>query len=333
MTLSYALRRTGLFFLIVWFTATLNFAVIHLAPGDPAAAQIGRLQLAGANISNSRVIIAQFRERFGLDAPLLTQYWKYLLALAHGDLGYSIAHFPNTVTESIAAAAPWTIGLVLTSLLIAWTAGSILGALLVWRGVPRLLKGALTPLMMITAIPPYLLALVLIDIFAFRLNWLPSQGGQSSGSSGAVTLSNARDVLDHALLPALALVLSSVGGWMFGMRGMMVSVIGEDYLLLAEAKGLRKRRIFLRYAMRNAILPQVTSLAIAIGFVISGALLVELVFSYPGLGYLLVQAVGQTDYPMIQGISLMIVVAVAAAILLLDLLYPLIDPRISYRRS
>jgi peptide/nickel transport system permease protein len=333
MTLAYVLRRIGFFFLVVWFTATLNFAVIHLAPGDPTAAQIGRLQLAGANVQNGAEIIAHYRQQFGLDEPLLTQYWKYLLALAHLNLGYSIAHFPNTVSASIVAAAPWTIGLVLTSLLIAWTIGSILGALLVWRGVPRLFKGFLTPLMMLWAIPPYLLALLLIDIFAFRLHLFPSQGGQSAGSTNALTFSNTLDILEHALLPGLALVLSSLGGWMFGMRAMMVSVIGEDYLMLAEAKGLRRRRIFLRYAMRNAILPQITALAIQIGLVVSGVVLVEIVFSYPGLGYLLVQAVANTDYPLIEGITLILVISVAGAILLLDLLYPLIDPRINYRRA
>jgi peptide/nickel transport system permease protein len=187
--------------------------------------------------------------------------------------------------------------------------------------------------MMLWAIPPYLLALLLVDVFAFRLHALPSQGGQSSGGTSGSSLANALDVGEHWLLPALALVLSSLGGWMFGMRGMMVSVAGEDYLMLAEAKGLRRRRIFLRYAMRNAMLPQITALAIQIGLVVSGVVLVEIVFSYPGLGYLLVQAVANTDYPLIEGITLMIVVSVAGAILLLDLLYPLIDPRITYKRA
>jgi peptide/nickel transport system permease protein len=176
------------------------------------------------------------------------------------------------------------------------------------------------------------LGILLLYVLAFILHWFPVGGSTSVTTTSGLNLPFILDVIDHSVLPAAAIVLTAIGGWMLGMRAMMITVTGSDYLTLAEVKGLRERRIFLRYALRNAILPQVTGLAIALGYVVSGSILVEVVFSYPGIGNLLAQAITNVDYPLIEGITLILVVAIALAILVLDLLYPRIDPRISYHR-
>jgi peptide/nickel transport system permease protein len=186
--------------------------------------------------------------------------------------------------------------------------------------------------MVLSAIPYYLLAILLLYALAFGLRLFPSSGTAEIGSSPEPSFSHWMDILRHSVLPALSIILASIGGWVLSMRGLMVSVMGEDYLALARAKGLPDRVIFLRYALRNAILPQITVLAIALGQVVTGAALVEIIYSYPGIGYQLYRSIGNADYTMIQGITFILVLAVAAAVLILDLLLPRLDPRISYQR-
>jgi len=331
MTVSYLVRRLLVFFLIVWVAASINFIIPRLAPGDPVAAMVGRMSQQGASVEGSAQIIENYRKQFGLDDPLPVQYVKYLWALMRFDLGPSLSNFPTPVSDIIARALPWTIGLLVIATLIAFTLGSLFGALLVWRATPRAAQLLFPPLMVFAAIPYYLLAIVLLYLLAFQLGWLPTGGTARIGASGGWSLDTIVDVALHSILPALSIVLSAVGGWMLGMRAMMVSVIGSDYLTLAEAKGLTQRRIFMRYAVRNAILPQVTGLAISLGTIVSGALLVEVIFSYPGVGFLLYRAIQNADYTLIQGITFMLVLAVGIVILVLDLAYPLLDPRITYQ--
>lgn len=334
MTVGYVIKRFGVFLLIVWITATINFIIPRLAPGDPVQAVLGRLESQGSKVENSEVLIAQYREMFGLDDPLIIQYLKYLSAMARFDLGYSLAYFPTPVWSIIGSALPYTLGLLTVSTVISFTLGILSGALLVWNGSPRAAR-LFAPLFMIVApIPYYLLAILLLFAFAFILRWFPSSGTTSPGriSSGGFDFAYFMDIIYHSILPALSIILASIGGWAVGMRGMMVTIQGEDYLTLAEAKGLKKRRIFLRYAVRNAMLPQFTNLAISLGHVVSGAALVELIFSYPGLGYRLYQSITQSDYTVIQGITFFLVLSVASAVLLLDLVYPKLDPRITYAR-
>ncbi len=334
MSVGYILRRLGVFGLIVWVTATLNFIIPRLAPGDPIQAILGRLEAQGSKVENSEVLIAEYRRLFGLDDPLWLQYLKYLGAMARGDLGYSLAYFPTPVWDIISDALPYTLGLLIVSTLLSFALGIISGALLVWKGSPRAAQ-LFAPLMMILApIPYYLLAILLLFLFAFTLRWFPHSGTASTGriASGGFDIGYFLDTLYHSILPALSIILASVGGWAVGMRGMMVTIQGEDYLTLAEAKGLKNRRIFLRYAVRNAMLPQLTHLAISLGHVVSGATLVELIFGYPGLGYRLYQSITQADYTVMQGITFFLVLSVAGAVLLIDLLYPKLDPRITYAR-
>lgn len=332
MSVLYLARRLLTFLLIVWVAATLNFIIPRLAPGDPVAAMLGRMAQQGASVEGSAQIIERYREQFGLNEPEMVQYFKYLAALARLDLGLSLSNFPTPVVDIILRSLPWTIGLLVAATLIAFTLGTLLGALLIWRTTPKFIKVLLPPLTVLAAIPYYLLAIILLYLLAFYWNLFPVGGTTRIGSTDELNLTTLLDVAYHSILPALSIVLSALGGWMLGMRAMMVGVIGADYLTLAEAKGLKQRRIFLRYALRNAILPQVTGLAISLGSIVSGAVLVEVIFSYPGVGFLLYRAIQNADYTLIQGITFILVLSVGVAILILDLIYPILDPRITYQR-
>jgi peptide/nickel transport system permease protein len=334
MTLQYLLKRVGLFLLTVWVASTLNFAIPRLAPGDPIAAVLGAMQTQGATIADSGRIIEAFRLRFGLDEPILVQYGKYLWALVHFDLGLSIAHFPTKVTDIIATSIPYTLGLLTATTLITFVVGILAGALLVWQSTPRAAKTLITGFLILAPIPYYLLAMFLIFFLGFALGIFPTNGITTPGhiAKPGFDLSYFLDIVYHSILPALSIIIAGIGGWVLGMRGMMVTVLGEDYLTLAEAKGLKNRHIFLHYALRNAMLPQFTALAITLGYVVSGSVIVELIFSYPGLGNELFRAISSNDFPVIQGITFFLVLSIATAILVIDLIYPSLDPRISYNK-
>jgi peptide/nickel transport system permease protein len=208
--------------------------------------------------------------------------------------------------------------------------GIAIGALLAWKGTPKVVK-AMLPMMMIGGVLPYyLMGLLLLYLFAFSTRLLPMSGAYNSGIPRELSWQYIGSIARHAVLPALSIILTSLGAWALTMRGLVVNTIGEDYMLLAEAKGLSKRRILWRYSVRNAIPPQVTHLAIALGYVVSGAILVEIVFSYPGLGYQLYMAIVNSDYTVIQGITLILAVSVGLAVLIIDLIYPRLDPRVTY---
>lgn len=330
MTIGYLVRRIGAFFLVVWVAATINFIIPRFAPGDPIGAMLSRMAQQGASVAGSAEIIARYRAEFGLDEPLVVQYAKYLWALAHLDLGISLANFPASVGEVIGRALPWTVGLLATATVLSFFAGNLLGALLAWPGAPRWAKMAAGPMLLFAAVPYYLLAILLLFVFAFATGWFPVGGVSSIGSAVSLDPAGLLDIAYHSVLPAASIVLAATGGWMLGMRAMMIGVLGSDYLTLAEAKGLRPGRIFVWYAMRNAILPQVTGLALYLGTAVSGAVLVEVIFSYPGIGLLLFQAIQNADYTLIQGITFVLVVSVSLGILVLDLVYPFVDPRITY---
>jgi peptide/nickel transport system permease protein len=333
LSVSYIVKRVFMFFFIIWATASLNFLLPRLAPGDPISAMVSRMSKQGAITEGSEKLIAHYREVFGLGESLPVQYVRYLKEIVNFNLGYSLAYFPSGVMEIISRALPWTIGLLVTATLISFILGSLLGALIVWRPDERIASIVSTLLMVLSAIPYYLLAILLLYALAFGLHILPASGTAEIGSKSEFTFTYWTDVIRHSILPALSIILASLGGWVLSMRGLMVSVMGEDYLTLARAKGLPDRVIFLRYALRNAILPQVTILAIALGQVVSGAALVEIIYSYPGIGFQLYRSIGNADYTMIQGITFILVLTVATAVLILDLIYPRLDPRISYQRK
>ena len=330
----YIVKRFGVFLLIVWLAATLNFFLPKLSGQDPVRTKLlEEASLGGYVHAGIEDMVKAYQKQFGLDQPLWRQYLTYLGEVSRGDLNYSIANYPRTVVGMISEALPWTIGLLGVTTLFSFAAGTILGALLAWPRAPRWMRWLMPPLWALHAIPFFLLGLVLSWLLAFRFQWLPIFGGYSAGANPAWNWTFVVDVLRHAILPALSIVLVSVGGWALAMRGMMVTTMGEDYVTFAEAKGLRSTTIFTRYCMRNAILPQTTGLALALGQILSGAVLVEAIFGYPGIGALLFQAIEENDFFLIQGIVFTVIVALGFATFVLDVLYPWLDPRISYHRA
>lgn len=334
MQIGYVLRRLLQFVIVLWAAATINFILPRMAPGNPVrdrliaqASQGGPLQEGIENMVRS------YNKEFGLDKPLYVQYGLYLKHTATLDFGYSIANYPNKVVRMIRRALPWTMGLLLVSSIIAFALGTVLGALVTWPGAPKFFRILIGPAMALSAIPYYLLGLVLVYLLAILIPIFPLSGGYSIGAIPQFSLSYMFDILRHSFLPGLSIVLAAIGFWALGMRGMMITTKGEDYINFAEAKGLKDRRIFYSYAMRNAILPQVTSFAINLGTVISGVVVVEVIFGYPGMGSLLYTAITGSDYFLIYGIVFFTVLAIATATILVDFIYPILDPRISYRRT
>jgi peptide/nickel transport system permease protein len=329
----YVVRRLGLFLVVLWGAATLNFFIPRLAPGDPVRERLLQMANQGGYLqAGIEDMVKAYDQQFGLDQPLYLQYLRYLWSVSHLDFGYSIADYPATVIVLILHALPWTIGLLLVSTLLAFAIGTFLGALIAWPRSPRVLQYFVGPLLTLSAIPYYLLGLVLVYALAVTAQVFPLSGGYTVGTIPSLTPEFVLDVLRHSVLPSLSIILAAIGFWSLGMRGMMVTTEGEDYMTMAEAKGLPGRLIFLRYGVRNAILPQVTALAIALGHVVSGSVIVEVVFGYPGIGSLLYKAITGSDYFLIYGVVFIVIVAISTATMLVDLLYPMLDPRISYRR-
>ena len=333
LTPGYVARRLGMWFLTVWLGATLIFIIPRLSPGDPVAAMVSRLSVQAGFIEGSAEMIEAWRARFGLDGPILVQYGNYLLNLLQFDLGFSLASFPSRVNDLVADALPWTIGLLSLATLISFAVGNLIGALMAWRGTPRTMRSLLPMTLMFTSIPFFMLGILLIYVFAFGLGWFPPSGGYARGTTIGLNWPFIKSVIYHGTLPAVAIVITSMGFWALGMRGMMITTDGEDYMILAQAKGLRPRRIFWLYGMRNSMLPQITALALSLGLIAGGSTLVEYIFAYPGMGYLLYLGIVNNDYTLIQGIVFVLILGTATAVLILDLLLPLVDPRITYAKG
>lgn len=319
----YLLRQLGLYFIAAWASLTLNFLIPRLMPGDPATAMFARFrgQLQPEAID-------ALRKAFGFtDAPLYMQYITYLSHTLTGDLGLSIAHFPAKVTDVIATGLGWTMLLSGAAVLVSFALGTLLGIIATWkRG--GWLDSVLPPvLMFLGAFPYFWLAMVSLYILGFVLGAFPLRHAYSDTLSPEWSFEFIGSVLSHMVLPALSIVIATIGGWMLGMRSAMVTVLSEEYITMAQAKGLSQWRVMFSYAARNALLPNVTGFGMALGFVLAGSLLTEIVFSYPGQGYLLIQAVRNQDYPLMQGIFLTITLAVLGANFLVDVVYVFLDPR------
>ncbi|MBZ0291164.1 MAG: ABC transporter permease [Anaerolineae bacterium] len=326
----YVLRRLAIYFLTIFGSFTIAFVFFHLIPGDPIGALLTSLQSRSAYLSQaSQEMVDHYKEFLGLGGSLPEQYIRYISnVLLRFDFGPSLVAFPTPSQELIFRALPWTIGLLGLSVIISWILGIIVGGIVGWLRTSRA-SGTLTLLAIaFSQIPQYIVALMLLFIFAFTLAWLPVRNAYPANITPGLTIEFVLGVIRHGLLPAFAIVLVSVSGWILSTRSLVVSILGEDYLLYAQAKGLSKRNIFIQYVLRNALLPQLTALAISLGFIVNGALLVETLFNYPGLGSLLVTAVGILDFNTIQGIVLISIFSVLTANLVLDLALPLVDPRI-----
>jgi peptide/nickel transport system permease protein len=320
----FILRRFLFYLAAFWGSLTLNFFLPRMLPGDPATAILagdtGRLDLTQ---------IASLREALGLsDAPLPQQYLTYLTHVLRFDFGVSYSSFPIPVTSVIMTGLGWTLLLGLTSLILSFVIGNVIGVFASWRR-GGLVDTVMPPLLvLIGAFPPFFLALLGLYFLAFKLGWFPINHAYDDSLIPAFTLEYILSALKHLILPALSIILVSIGGWVLGMRNTMIAILAEDYIIMAEAKGLGQRRIMFNYAARNAMLPNITAFGIALGFILSGQLLIEQVFTYPGLGFLLIKSVSTLDYPLMQGLFMMITTAVLVANFIVDILYTRLDPRV-----
>jgi peptide/nickel transport system permease protein len=320
----HLLRRLGFYALAAWLSITINFFLPRLAPGDPASLVFARFQ---GQLKPEA--LEALKQVFGLtDAPLYQQYFTYLAHLFQGDFGLSVVYYPAPVVDVISQGFKWTLFLAGTAVVISFLLGTCLGVVAAAkRG--SWLDSILPPVLsFLGAFPYFWLAMLLLYLFAFRLGWFPLGHATSDRLADAALSTRLYDLISHAFLPALSIVLATIGGWMLSMRNVMLDALGQDYVALAEAKGLSRFRITWRYAARNALLPNMTGFGMALGFVMGGSLLTEVVFSYPGQGFLLVQAVRSQDFPLMQGLFLMITLAVLLANWLVDLFSTLLDPRI-----
>ncbi len=325
--MNYYLRRVILYTVTLWAAVSLNFLLPRLLPGDPAAIMLSKLERKGPvseTMANSINLLLGGKD----SGSLWDQYIAYWGRLLRGDLGISLTIYPKPVIELIAQALPWTLILVGLATVISFILGIALGAWVGWkRGT---WADSLVPFTtLLQSVPYFWLALLLTFVFSVSLGWLPVIGGYDVYTFDGPELSAGfiGSAMQHGLLPAITIVLSSFGGWLLGMRNMTVSTLAEDYVVTAEAKGLRPRRIFMTYAVRNAVMPSLTGFAISLGFVVSGSIVMEQVFSYPGIGKLMIQAVQNNDYALMQGVFLVITVTVLAANFLVDIFYGFIDPR------
>ena len=322
-SLLFLARRLGFYLIAAFAALTLNFIIPRLMPGDPASIIFARFK---GKLKPEA--IDAMRQSFGLtDDPMLVQYFSYLKGILQGDLGTSIAYFPEPVSSIIGSGLYWTLFLAGCSLIISFTIGTVLGIIIAWNRTGKM-DTILPPVIAFFGAFPYSwLAMVLVYIFGFSMNWFPIGRAFGYEVNPGLNISFLFSVLYHAILPAFTMIFVSLGGWMLSMRNTMISTLGADYITFANAKGIASRQVMLRYAARNAILPNLTGFGMALGFVLSGALLTEMIFSYPGQGFLLLQAVQTQDYPLMQGIFMTITFAVLGANWLVDIAILLFDPR------
>jgi peptide/nickel transport system permease protein len=320
----YALRRLGFYLIAFVASLTINFFLPRLAPGDPAATIIG-----GPGVQLTQAQLESVRAALGLsDAPLHQQFLIYLTHVVRFDFGLSYSFFPAPVTHVIASGLYWTLLLSLTSLLLSFALGNLLGIFSAWRRRHPISKIVPPLLIFFGAFPGFFLALAAVYYLGYQLQWFPTLHAYDEHLPRGFNLPFLLSVLQHLVLPALVIMLISIGGWALGMRNAMITILAEDYITMAEAKGLRQHRIMFGYAARNAVLPSVTGFGLALGFAVSGQVLIEQVFAYPGLGFLLIRAVNTPDYPLMQGLFMMITTTVLVANFVVDLLYTRLDPRV-----
>lgn len=330
MSIQIIIRRLLFLVLVIWVASTIIFFIPRLSSRNPIRQRFNEMAVNGGfSPADTETIIKAYNAKFGLDKPLVEQYIDYMSGLLHGDLGVSLYKYPATVAQLISEALPWTISLLLVTTALSFIIGNLLGAVAAWPRSPSWLRSLATPFVVLQGIPPVLVGVLLIFFVGFKLNLLPQGNAYSTGvvpnwSNPSFLL----DVFAHQILPGLALILGSVGGWVLSMRGMGVTIQGEDYVNFAEHKGLSGGVIFKDYYLRNAMLPQVTGLALALGSVVTSGVIVEQIFSLPGIGQALYRGIQNNDFLLIYGIVIFITAAIATLMVLIELLYPLLDPRI-----
>ncbi len=338
---NFIVQRFLLFLLTVWLAGSLIFILPRLTGQDPIKEKLLQEAQRGGSVQSGMNEMAKaYSKRLGLELPVWEQYRNYMYDLARLDFGYSISYFPRTVNSIISDSIVWSIGLMSVTLSMSFVIGTLGGALLGWqRSSYRYYRSsgwmqyAFTPFLGFSAVPQYMLGLMLMFIFAIQFKMLPIFGAYEPGTIPNWSLDYILQIVRHAILPSLSIMLATVGFWAIGMRGMMINTQGEDFMVQADAKGLKGARIFMRYALRNALLPQTTGLAISFGTLLTGAVLVEVLFLYPGLGNTLFQAIRVSDFFVIRGIVMTIIISLSGMMMLMDLIYPLIDPRVKYSQS
>jgi peptide/nickel transport system permease protein len=320
--MAFISRRILFYVIAAWGAITANFFIPRAMPGNPAETMLAKYP----KLPPSAYKALQAAFGFGHAGSLWHQYWTYLIDLAHGNLGLDLTQYPATVSSLLIATVPWTLILVGTATVIAFVLGTALGICAAWwrSGWFDRLLPALT---FLQAVPYFFFALVAVQLLAMHWHLFPAERGYANGIIEGWHWNFVLSAAYHSLLPAFTIIITSVAAWMLGMRNVMITTIGEDYVWAAQAKGLAMRRVLFSYAARNAILPSISAFALSLGFVVSGAIVMEIVFSYPGLGLLLQNAVTSEDYPMVQAIFLIIALAVLVANLLADVVYVAIDPR------
>jgi peptide/nickel transport system permease protein len=320
----FLVRRLGFLLVALWSALTVNFFIPRLMPGNPAEAMMARFR---GHVNPDALHALEVAFGVNTHTSLIHAYFSYLNNTIHGRLGISLTDFPLPVSQVIMKALPWSLGLVGVTTIIGFIIGTMVGAIAAWRrgGV---LDSVLPPVfIVVSAFPYFWIGLLAVWLFALTLGWFPLLGGYTETAVPALTWGFVGDILDHSVLPAMTILITAIGGWILTMRNNMITVVAEDYVKMARAKGLRPRRILWQYAGRNALLPNLTGFAMSLGFVISGAILVEYVFNYPGVGFMLLQAVENEDYPLMQSLFLLITVAVLVAIFLSDIATAILDPR------
>lgn len=342
--LSFFVRRFLLFILVVWSAVTLNFIIPRFAPGNPVREGIMAKYGLTADQSYVNTLVEYYEGYFGLKDPLYVQYFRFLVNTFRGDLGYSIAQFPRTVADMVREKIIWTLQLVLPATAMAAVIGALMGALFAWPRMPKIYNAIVPLLILFSAIPAFLAAIALVFVFAYKLDLLPLIGAyDNTFVAHVIPISDwasipdylhwptLKQILVHSILPIASLTVVQLGGWALGMRGMMITIHNEDYMNFAEAKGLTDRRLF-SYTLRNALLPMVTSLGLALSNSLTAGILVEVIFAYPGIGGLINNAIRVNDFPLIYANSLILIILLAGVTFILDLVYPLLDPRITYER-
>ena len=330
--LRYLLPRIAQYFMVIFLGVTLTFIIPRLSPNDPVERQVTLLMTQGSAVSPEAVIHLRsaLTEIYGLQGSSLDQYFAFWGRLFRGDLGPSLSTFPTPVTALIGQALPWTLGLLLTAVIISWILGNLFGGLASYYPKNILIRIIDVASQSVRPIPYYVMALVLLIVFAYLIPIFPFGYAYPMGTRPQFTLDFILTLLKHSALPALSLVVVGMGGWFLGMKSLTSNIISEDYVVYAETAGLKENKILFSYVIRNALLPQITGLALQLGMVFNGALIMEVVFGYPGMGMLTLQAVMANDYSLIMGIAIYSIIGVATSVFVLDLIYPLFDPRVRH---
>ena len=323
-------RRLAFYLVAIWVVVTVNFAIPRLVPGNAVDTILGQIR------SSTPQLVKAIEKQMGVgdQGSIFSQYIHYWSQIVHLNLGISTSPgiYPTPVLTEIGRTLPWTLGLVGVATILSFALGTLLGVFAAWRR-GGWLDQALPALTFLQATPYFFFALLMIELFSLTWHIFPYANGFSLGLVPGWNSTFILSAIDHAILPATTIIVTSMAGWMLQMRNVMITTIGEDYVLAAQAKGLKPRRVVFTYAARNAILPNIAGFALAIGFVVAGALVMEIVFSYPGIGLLLYNAVTSNDYPLVQGIFLVISLSVLAACLIADVVYVIADPRTRTRSA